>query len=253
MTFVVCRIIGNELLPRDEAGMKLAALRYIISQEAGINRIWIINHLHEPHYRECVLELLHQGGQRYHEIRFDHAFYRSLTTRRDKIRYAININGARNMAIELARREHDFVACIDQDCFFTARLWRETIGFITCDQLTSPRRQYYGLMMKRLVDFETAPVESLPNDEPQLVFRRDAPSIFDPELPFGCGDKMTLLHRLGYGPSPDYALSGDLCRTAGCVYHLRTGSVDAESQLSHRICSRALSIELLLRRLDSRC
>jgi glycosyltransferase involved in cell wall biosynthesis len=258
MSIAICRIIGNELPPRDNPGGKLATLRWILERETagtGTARYWIVNHLHDPEYRGHVLRLLTEFGEPYDELAFDPVRYRSLRNGRERCRYAININAARNHGIRLASASHEFVACVDQDCYFLPEQWQRVLDFVERDQGECPGRRYYGLTMKRISAGASAVADadlaSLRDEEPQLIFRRDARQLFDPALPFGDGDKMRLLADLGYGPSPRYTLLGDRCRCAGTVLHLAAGEPDADRDLGVRMRHRSTSIERLLRGLDS--
>jgi hypothetical protein len=252
MRLAICRVIGNELPPRDLPGGKLRSLQHILNTEKNVDRIWILNHVHDHAYRQKVIHLLTAYGERFHELLFDPYRYFRLSTLEQQICYAINVNEARNVAIALTRPQYDFAVCLDQDCFFTAPLWEETTEFIRKDQSICRERQYYGVLTKRLMSVDSTDVESLPDDEPQLICRSDAAVLFDPTLPFGRGDKMTLLHALGYGRSPAYALRGDTCRTAGHVLHVRCGEPEAEVSLSTRMRARAQAIQALLDQVETR-
>lgn len=251
MKIGICRVIGNELPPRDRAGGKLKSLNHILEREEGVDRYWILNHLHDKQYRDTVINLLFQKGERFEEITFDASHYGSLSTFRERLCYAININQARNQGIRLTTITNNFCACLDQDCFFTANSWQSILQAINNDQQLCPERYYYGLIMKRVIDLNRFAAEDLPNQEPQLVFRKDAPRLFDPDIPFGEGDKSMLLSALGYGPGPDFAITGDRCRTVGFVFHAPAGAIASEIDFSIRSKFRAESVRRLIHRLDT--
>src|SRR5437016_1029965 len=175
----ICRVIGNELPPRDRPGGKLASLRYILENEKGVERVWVLNHLHDPEYRQQVTDLLVNRQEPFVELRFDPRYYLTLCTIHERVRYAVNVNLARNLAIELTRRDHDFAVSLDQNCFFTPDLWEQLACFIREDQRKHPTRRYYGLMMKRLLAVDPAGAADMPDEEPQLIFRRDSPALFN--------------------------------------------------------------------------
>jgi len=253
MKFAICRIIGNELPPRDQHGGKLKSLAYILNHREPADLIWILNHLHDSEYRERVIDELRRHKQNFHELRFDSKYYSRLKTFRERLCYAVNVNHARNVAVRMAWKHHEFAVCLDQDCFLTLDLWFQVIDFIQHDQSTCPGRRYYGLMMKRVMGFQDANPSRLCDQEPQLIFRRDAPCLFDSGLPFGEGEKAALVHWLGFGPPPQFVLNGDLCRVAGSVLHLQAGSSVAEADLRTRMWLRRLSVHRLLRKLNSEC
>lgn len=252
LSFCVCRIIGNELPPRDLPGARLAALRYTLAHEPAIPRFWILNHIHDAHYRQLVIDLLHRSGERFHEIAFEPAVYAALESHLARVTYAINVNSARNRGIALARREARFCVCLDQDCFFTVTTWNDMRERICVDQQAKPDRMYYGLLMKRLVALdEIDNAAAFPSEEPHIVFREDAAELFDETRMFGHADKQELLVRLGYDPAPPYATHTDRCITVGHVFHLRCGPADAERDLNARLLLRNASLSAMLRRLDA--
>jgi len=252
LSFCVCRIIGNELPPRDTPGERLAMLEYVLAKEPAAPRLWVVNHIHDAHYRRRVVELLDRYGERFHEIAFVPGVYAAIEGRFARLAYAINVNAARNVGIALARREARFCVSLDQDCFFTDQAWADMRERIRADQERAPQRMYYGLMMKRLVDIEqAADADGLPNEEPHIVFRADAPELFDEKRMFGRADKHALLIRLGYEPDPPYAVHGDTCITVGHVLHLRCGPSDAERDVENRLRLRNASLALMLSRLDA--
>lgn len=252
MRFGICRVIGNELPPRDTTGAKLRTLRTVLAQDVGVRQIWVLNHLHNPDYRNDVVEALQNAGHSYFEISCDGRHYASLTSRRERLRYAININAARNIAIELTRQYCEFAVSLDQDCVFTPDAWTEMREYIAWDQCRNPGRMYYGLMMKRLCTGGRVTAGEMPDEEPQLVVRSDARMLFDTRRCFGDGDKAMLLHQLGYGPAPLFILYGDRCRTAGVVYHVPAGPDLAETDIRLRMQLRSESLDLLIRSLDRR-
>jgi hypothetical protein len=250
MNFALCRVIGNELPPRDAPGEKLRSLQRILERDESAARVWVLNHLHDPTYRQQVLALLQQHRETFQELRFDPSRYFALTTLRERVCYAININRARNLAIDLARPGHEFIVCLDQDCLFTRRSWAATVAYIANDQKRAPDRKYYGLIMRRMVRQNGRYRVTRVNQEPQIVFRQDALQLFDPDRPFGDNDKVALLQSLGYGPGPEYAIHGDTCRTAGYVVHLPSGDDDAEVSFPVRWRKRQASIANLLQRIQ---
>lgn len=254
MTYAIVRVIGNELPPRDEVGAKLRSLRHILQHSMDHNAVplWVINHLHDDRYRQDVVDCLKNHGQPFVELEFDRRTYCSLKSNSDRLCYALNVNAARNVAIRLGQQHSDFTACLDQECYFTSDLWAEVTTAIELDQGRAPSRKYYGLLMKRLTCYPAADWAALPNEEPQVIFRRDADQLFDVNIPFGQNDKVELLRRLGYRV-PRYEITGTLCKTAGEVLHLCCGSTDLERNLNARLRTRRESLERLLRHLDRRC
>ena len=190
MKFSICRIIGNELPPRDEPGSRLQSLKYVLDRTIpGIDHFWIVNHIIDEDYRGKVLELLNQYGQFYQELVFDPDEYKNATCPYERLRYAININPARNTAIGIGLKNHDFSAILDGDCYFTQDNWNQVVATIEND----PGQDYYLLKMKRICVQEPEDVSTIPDDEDQIIFGHKSNSLFDPQLCFGHSDKVNLL------------------------------------------------------------
>lgn len=252
MTFGIVRVVGNELPPRDAKGARLETLRWMLSQAEPTRRYWVLNHLHDADYRQTVIALLNEHRESYEELLFDPSYFLSLSDARDRIRYAVNINAARNVGIRRMRMTCDFVVSLDQDCYLTAEHWRAMRSFIVDDQAANPGRKYYALVMKRVLDASNLNRVLRRDEEPHLIFRHDAETLFDPSIPFGEDDKVTLLKQLGIGPPPTFEISGDQCRMAGEVHHLPSGSAGPEVMYPIRRDLRALSLSRLLEQLDAR-
>ena len=253
MNIMICRIIGNELPPRDMPGGKIETLRWILKHEPrDLPRFWVLNHLHDGDYRAKVIQLLREFDQPVDELVFEASRYAHLTNDRERCLYAINVNEARNHGIRCCAGATTFIACLDQECWCSLRQWSEVVRFIDADQRACPQRCYYGLRMKRIVDGDFSAADVLPDEEPQIIFRNDAPRLFDSAIPFGEGDKVELLSYLGYGSLPHFLLSGSACRDAGTVMHLAAGEERQEREIHFRAEQRSRSVEHLLRALDHR-
>lgn len=247
MTFLFCRILGNELPPRDKPNSRLESLRYILNHEILENRdnLWIINHIHDPILLEKTINLLGEYSQNYTVLTFDKNHYQSLKTRNEKICYAININEARNHGLKIGQQTHDFVVSLDGDCFFTPDLWDVVQKNITLDQKLNPR-QYYAVITKRLLQ-SNKNINNLPDEEPMLIFRNDADIYFDPTIPFGQNPKVKLLQKLGF---KNGNMTTEQCKIIGYVLHISFSDDAIETQLNTRMDMREKSIEILLRKLD---
>lgn len=247
----IIRVLGNELPPRDPPGSRLRSLEFVLGREQDLHvpTRWVVNRLHDAAYREAVLRILQQCNQSYVEIPFDPEIYKTQSTDHGRLLYAVNINGARNFAIRLGAQCHDFTAVLDQDCYFTPALWQEFRETVLSDQARQPRRQCYALAMKRMLNPEKDDHRSLPDTEPQLVFRKDCRLSFRENLRFGQGDKVDLLHDIGFGAAPAFRLRGDICRMAGTVLHWSFAEPAVEGNTANRVEMRRCSLARLLERL----
>jgi len=247
--FVIFRTIGNELEPRDKKGSKLKALEYILENEPRnlCAKRWLINHIIDLEYKTKIIDLLDRHQQFYNQLLFRPDKYSRLKTFRDKVRYGINVNNARNVGVKQCQQDFKFVICLDQDCFFTEKLLLSIIDSVTADQEINSRRQYYGILMKRATNEYFEHIEDLPDQEPHLIFRQDAREYFDESLPFGQNDKIDLLKKVGYN---SLNIVGEKCKNAGFVIHHSYGNEEAENSLRTRMYLRKLSLNKFIEKLD---
>ncbi|WP_018872900.1 alginate lyase family protein [Thioalkalivibrio sp. ALJ16] len=229
-TFVLYRIIGNDLYPRHAKGQSRQNVRFILENEpelADCEKRWVLNRIFDAGERQAIIELLEQHGQSYLEIPFEAAafaqigwdysaypepgflssagFYelgplqqeRVLTAaHREKNLYLMNNNGARNAALEDGRSRAKWVLPWDGNCFVTPSAWEAIWSAVRA----APYLPYFAVPMQRITDnaellrddFTPSPVE-----EPQLLFRRDARERFGENHPYGRRPKVALFWRLG--------------------------------------------------------
>jgi len=230
----VCRIIGNDLFPRQQSGQAVANLKTILSQESnpfGWQKLFILNRFIDSDLEAEASSLVRQAGHACEVIGFDPEVYQSLRYRPEifggldyfssaafqakdpfcqdreriwacgeKIRYLMNINGARNHALSLGRTSSDWTLVLDGSCFLTT----SAFAALHADLCALPRVPYLVVPMRRQVD--SCALESLDTtpayrEEPQIGFRSDAVEQFDEAYPYGVRDKTSLLNRLGV-PGP---------------------------------------------------
>lgn len=252
MRFTICRIVGNELPPRDTPGSKLDCLRWLIDNDKvpGVHYTYVINHVVDPEYRDKVLDVL--KGQDTVEIPFDHTIYWQIPDVGSRIRYTININAARNFGIRYCQSFSDFVACLDQECYFQPHETASIIKKITNDQAEMKFRQHYGVVSKRFHIGEIPEdFSKYPDAEPMVIVRQDATRLFDEQLQFGDGDKLELLSYMGYAVWTDKVkLRGERARTVGTCLHVSFGDREAEHSMKYRGAQRALSLQQLITTVD---
>jgi hypothetical protein len=229
-SFILYRIIGNDLPPRHAPGQGQANLRFILEHEPplpGCGKRFVVNRIVDPEQERAVRNLLDQAGVAYLHIPFDPDTYRKMpwdieglpvqfapwTKRfwdlapghqrralmrlyRHKNNYVMNNNNARNAALREGRTLAKWVLPWDGNCFVTASAWQEIREAVRA----APELPYFIVPMARvtdnseLLDGDTRPPAC---DEPQILFRRDVALEFDPEYPYGRRPKVNLLWRLG--------------------------------------------------------
>jgi hypothetical protein len=229
-TFVLYRILGNDLPPRHEEGQTLKNLRFILENEPELmhcEKRWVVNRIADAEQEQAVIALLEQYDQPFLHIPFDLDEYRNVEwdfesfpqmtfflngryanmydhdklraeahARRHKNRYVMNNNGARNAALRDGRGRAKWVLPWDGNCFLTKSAWSEVVQSVT----NAPHLKYFTVPMSRTTDnadllkrgYNPEAV-----DEPQLLFRNDATEEFDEDFHYGRRPKVELFWRLG--------------------------------------------------------
>ncbi|MYL24818.1 hypothetical protein GLV89_13625 [Halomonas alkaliantarctica] len=231
-SYVLYRIIGNDLIPRHAKGQSRQNLAFILANEprlSGCEKRFIVNRIVDPAEEQAILALLEDAGMPYLRIPFEPAIYRQcdwaevphafrphspryrrllpaekmrvdLALYAEKNRYAMNNNGARNVALEDGKTRADYVLPWDGNCFVTARAWQE----ITHDISQRPGCPYFITPMARVLEnhrLNANEFRPTAQEEPQIIFRHDAIERFNEAYVYGRRPKVELLWRLGV-PGP---------------------------------------------------
>ncbi|MES0825042.1 alginate lyase family protein [Ruegeria sp. SCP11] len=229
-TFALCRIIGNDLIPRHAAGQSLANLKFILENEPELEnctKLWILNRIFDPDNEAKLLSLLDEHQQTYERIPFDadelqttgydfETFENPLVfsdgtldsveaeTRarmvtqayRAKNNYVMNNNGARNAALKLCLHHAKWALPFDGNCYFTKNAW----GSFRDDVVANRDKRYFTVPMARMQDNADLLDDDATfnaTEEPQMAFRCDAPLRFDETHPYGRRPKVELFVHLG--------------------------------------------------------
>lgn len=235
-TFILYRILGNDLPPRHGSRQTLENLRFLLDHEPefpDLEKRWVVNRIADGEREAELIALLEERGQTYVHIPFDREVYRAyfldsyqlperynpfdilggqLTQElsglalewlhRDKNRYVINVNGARNAAIEDGiKAGATWIMPWDGGCFLTLSGFNGILATI----VSRSDVRYVTVPMMRLTDNQVLLNPSFrppaPTDEPQIVFHRDAGERFDEALRYGHRPKAELFVRIGI-PGP---------------------------------------------------
>ncbi len=280
-TFVLYRIIGNDLPPRHAAGQSRKNLEFILEHEPdlpGCEKRFIVNRIADSDEEHAVLAMLNQAGARYLHLPFDPEEYRAapwdvegvplsyapcgtvfaalteaqqgrvlMRLYRYKNNAVMNNNGARNAALREGRTLAKWVLPWDGNCFLTAQAWRAIVSAVAA----APHIPYFMVPMARvtgnarLLDDAFSPESK---EEPQIIFRRDAPLEFDPAWCYGRRPKVELLWRLGVPGDwdtwsiepwdlscPPYAAEAGAVGRAGWVARLSSGQSHLEQALGEAL------------------
>ena len=235
-SFVLYRIIGNDLVPRHEKGQSRRNLAFILENEPvlpGCEKRFVVNRIVDPEEERCIIDLLDKAGYPYIHIPFEWEEYvkqpwdihgvpldfcplskksemiqpgaqRTAYIRqyRYKNNYVMNNNGARNVALRDGKLRAKWVLPWDGNCFLTASAW-EAIRQMVMSNSAFP---YQIVPMARIVNNDDLlnPVFSPEaTEEPQVLFRADSREEFDPAYCYGRRPKVELLWRLGVSGSWD--------------------------------------------------
>jgi hypothetical protein len=239
-SFVLYRIVGNDLVPRHRKGQSRDNLQFILENEPELpdcEKRFLLNRIVDPKEEEAIIALLEARGLPYLRIPFSldeyarqswdmeglpepgytfskqydelpEDFRLRLYKRlyRHKNNYLVNNNGARNAALEDGRRRAKWVLPWDGNCFLTAEAWEEIRSAVKA----RPWHPYVIVPMARVAEHSSllGPGFRPPADqEPQILFRTDAGETFDEEYYYGRRPKVELLWRLGVpGPWDEWAI-----------------------------------------------
>ena len=229
--FALIRIIGNDLYPRHKLGQTRENLDFILKNEGVLDRahkVWVVNRIFSPEERAKIIDLLEFYAQEYIEIPFlDHEYkrvklvYDKLSTDnyllsddfasldeikkarilnyvyKDKNKYVMNNNGARNLALTIGKRKARWVLPFDGNCFFTADAWSKLVAVVDKE----PWRKHFVVPMARMLSNELLLKDdrNIPEalEEPQIMFRADTHTEFNPEFYYGRRPKVELFWVLG--------------------------------------------------------
>lgn len=118
-----------------------------------------------------------------------------------KIRFAVDINGARNAALEHGKAETEWTFVLDGSCFLAAQAGERLFEDLSRGQPFAP---FLAIPMRRLSSFaelEDPNIEPDWKEEPQLAFHRTSKLKFNEDMVYGFRDKSHLLADLGI-PGP---------------------------------------------------
>ncbi|EEE35562.1 conserved hypothetical protein [Rhodobacteraceae bacterium KLH11] len=233
-SFALCRVIGNDLVPRHKAGQSLENVSFILEHEPefeNCTKLWVLNRIFDADTEAKLIALLEAHDQPYRRIPFDADTLQktgfnfdpfdapmvfadgSLEKEDEDMRarvvaqayrarnaYVMNNNGARNVALEFCLEHAKWALPFDGNCYFTQAAW----AAFRDDVLAHRDKRYFVVPMARMqnnADLLTGNIAPKAEEEPQMAFRYDAPLRFDPAHPYGRRPKVELFLHLGI-PGP---------------------------------------------------
>lgn len=226
----IARIIGNDLYPRHAEGQAIKNLSFILENEPdfpGCEKLFVLNRIFDEDSRREAERLVNSSGHRLLVLPFLADEYRKVACDTSafggaayfagsefdgqseieksqarlwacapKVRYAMNINGARNAALGYGRSHGGWTVVLDGSCILTAddgeRLLREIRSL--------PFVPYIVIPMQRLETnalFHLGSAKEKADQEPQLAIHNSAVESFDEVYPYGLRNKTSLLEKIG--------------------------------------------------------
>ena len=298
-TFALYRIVGNDLPPRHRKGQARENLRFVLEHEPefpGCAKIWVLNRIIDKAEKRGIEALLKKHGREYRDIPFDRNEYlkiglneRDLPSKgfvrryvqkgndewlrltveshrlKNKNLYLMNNNGARNLALKLGREKAKWIMPWDGNCFLTLNAWNEISQAVR----EYPWNKYFVIPMARTGsndDLLGPAYRPSAQEEPQIIFRRDAAESFDETYAYGTMPKVELLWRLRV-PGPwdlwpralpwqkkrkrKYSPEAFQFSRCGWVARLNSGNDAAEGSISDRGLDRVRGIVEFIKGVDA--
>lgn len=231
-SFSIYRIIGNDLLPRHKMGQSRNNLKFIIENEGdwdGCHKKWIVNRIINKDEEQKIIKILTDNNLPFIHIPFQTHVYKNikreydaftsprffldesipssseydlerreaeLRLNRKKTLYVMNVNGARNVALNEGKRYAKWILPWDGNCFVPDEAWHQIVHAI---QENAYCKYFYVPMARTQENASLLRSGKSPSatEEPQLIFRCDAAEEFDERFPYGQRSKLELLWRLG--------------------------------------------------------
>ncbi|WP_254277425.1 alginate lyase family protein [Halomonas sp. 3H] len=228
--FLLCRIIGNDLVPRHKKGQSRKNLHFILKNEPdlkGCKKCFVVNRIVDSEEEKQIIGMLKAANVEYIHIPFQLEKYQALPLDiegvprdflptgtlfsqltaaqqsriwmrlyRHKNNYVMNNNGARNAALRAGKAQAKWVLPWDGNCFLTDEAWREIVAGIG-DQTEC---RYIVVPMARIPSNESLLEKDYrpqADEEPQMIFRCDSAEEFDEACYYGRRPKVELFWRLG--------------------------------------------------------
>lgn len=232
--FALARILGSDHFPRHSSSQTLTNLLFTLENEPefpGCKKFFVVNRIFDKSAEKAILDLLISrdltyvhipfnpseyaatdwdttpfGGDKYFSSTEFEAMKPKLMERArcfaaaPKIRYAMNVNGARNAALEMGASLAEWVVALDGNCVFT----QGAFELLRKSASSYPYVPYLVVPMKRLIDneeFFRFGGSQPSKEEQQIAIHRFALERYDERLPYGFRDKAELFIRLGI-PGP---------------------------------------------------
>jgi hypothetical protein len=253
----IVRIVGNELPPRHKSGSNLEQLQFILEHEPShpkVKKIWLLNRIIDATQEKAMIAILQKHRCDYVSLPFDIAQYRDFVLSKGhtlpyswyrrrsrellaKAAFIIEINRARNKAMEIGTKYADWVMPLDGGCCL------DTMSMaLMLETITRAEREAYALPMYRLIDnahYADFNPKHYPMHESMLLFKHTLQEPFDKNIPYGKGEKLKAMFRLfprsAMKRTAYASFVNDPRYHAGYVIRLSSGNDEAEGKYRKRV------------------
>lgn len=208
---VMCRIIGNALPDINHQDQNLNNLEYILKNEddfPNVKKVWVLNRIIDKNMEEKYIKLLKTHKKDYEVLPFNLEYFNTIPIKLSsnpvkdvkenmkRILYTSNINGARNYALDRFKKNVDYVMVLDSNIYLSKD------GFTEIERSISKNEYDYILVpIKRISNYSDVNdnniLNSIKNEEPQIIFSRNSTLNFNEDIPYGFSNKVELLNLIG--------------------------------------------------------
>jgi hypothetical protein len=274
--YALCRIIGNDLVPRHSSTQSINNLMFIIKNEISFPQVtkrFLLNRIIDKEKLRLLCSMLKFADMEYFEIPFRKEEFDRIENIEEQVQYITNLNQARNFCLHWCFEDKfKYVLPLDGNLFFKPDGWDEISDVIS----KNPNDSYFYIPMWRIKNFDDLNKKTkkqffneehfdggekiIASTEPQLIFTKLSDCFFNESLIYGESDKTELLWRLGINGAWDYwdpslreiALKnvslyfGDI-KSAGYVCRLPSGNEKADTDIIVRGIDRKQGIKNILK------
>ena len=225
---ILIRILGNDLNEIHGLNQTYTNLEFTLNNEkefSNTDKLYLLNRIVNKEKKKEIIKLLGEFNAKYIDIPFVKNVFEGITneepninewgntfnikiestTREKKLEifnklkkcnhYLININGARNHALEYGKKEgYEWIFVLDSNSFLNKKDYKEIINNISQDT------QYIAIpqirVEKNIDIYNETYLNLLSLKEPQLAFKNTSNLNFNEHMAYGVADKCELLRVL---------------------------------------------------------
>ena len=223
--YLIFRILGNKIENRTDN--YLSCLELLLENEPNFEfteKIWLLNRIFDKELLREIIDILNKYNHKYLLIDFNIDEYMridqkyklkskidnyipllkdtnikhiyKMLSNYNKIQYIMNINNARNYALEYGKKKSEWTFVFDGFCFLNNSLWESIIRnindndrYLIIDMIRLKNNKDLSISYDILNNYEKS--------EPQIGFHKNSELIFNDNIMYGRMDKVELLIHIG--------------------------------------------------------